>query len=139
MRTKLFVFDVNTFVSAFIVGSDKNAKAFDKALELGRVVYTHGMWLELTEVFLRAKFDKYLSFNFREKLLLSIEEQLLEWPDPTEVISACRDPKDNKYLELAVSCKASAIVTGDKDLLVLNPFRNIPIINSGDFLLDFSR
>jgi putative PIN family toxin of toxin-antitoxin system len=36
----------------------------------------------------------------------------------TNVIKACRDPKDDKYLELAVSSGASCIITGDKDLLV---------------------
>jgi len=49
----------------------------------------------------------------------------------------CRDPKDNKYLELAVAANASCIVTGDQDLLVLNPFRNIPILTSADFLAQF--
>lgn len=43
-------------------------------------------------------------------------------------VSICRDPKDNKYLELALSGKADCIITGDKDLLVLHPFDNIPIL-----------
>ncbi|MGN6530740.1 MAG: PIN domain-containing protein [Ginsengibacter sp.] len=45
--------------------------------------------------------------------------------------------KDNKYLELAVHYKASCIITGDKDLLVLHPFRNIPILTASDFLQTF--
>jgi putative PIN family toxin of toxin-antitoxin system len=49
----------------------------------------------------------------------------------------CRDTKDNKFLELAVSANASCIITGDKDLLVLNPFRGIPILNAADFLNNF--
>ena len=43
-------------------------------------------------------------------------------------IQACRDPKDDKFLELAVNGSAEVIVTGDKDLLVLDPFRGISII-----------
>ncbi|WP_079680589.1 putative toxin-antitoxin system toxin component, PIN family [Planktothrix sp. PCC 11201] len=50
-------------------------------------------------------------------------------------IEECRDPKDNKYLELAVSGNADYIITGDKDLLVLNPFRAISIITVDQFLL----
>jgi len=42
-------------------------------------------------------------------------------------INACRDIKDNKFLELAVSGNASAIITGDNDLLTLNPFQKITI------------
>jgi putative PIN family toxin of toxin-antitoxin system len=40
-----------------------------------------------------------------------------------ETIDICRDPKDNKFLELAISGKATHIITGDKDLLELHPFR----------------
>lgn len=53
---------------------------------------------------------------------------------PTDTITACRDPKDNKFLELAVSANAPCIITGDKDLLSLNPFRDIPIVSASDFL-----
>jgi predicted nucleic acid-binding protein len=45
-----------------------------------------------------------------------------------ERIAACRDPTDDKFLELVVNGHADIIVTGDLDLLVLNPFRGIPII-----------
>ena len=36
-----------------------------------------------------------------------------ETVDVTEVITDCRDPKDNKFLELAVNGKASHIISGD--------------------------
>jgi putative PIN family toxin of toxin-antitoxin system len=138
VRTKTFVFDVNILVSAFIVGSYSNSLAFDKALETGRVVCTHAIWTELADVFLREKFDKYHPFEDRVKFLSYLEAQLLQWPQPVEKIKVCRDPKDDKYLELAVSAKAYCIITGDKDLLVLNPFENIPIISSAEFLTVFS-
>ena len=56
---------------------------------------------------------------------------------PDESITACRDSKDNKFLELAVAANASCIITGDKDLLVLHPFKNIPILSSSEFLNRF--
>lgn len=49
-------------------------------------------------------------------------------------VDDCRDPKDNKFLELALTVNANCIVTGDKDLLVLHPFRQIPIITVTEFL-----
>ena len=52
----------------------------------------------------------------------------------TERIVACRDPKDDKFLELAVSGHVDVLVTGDSDLLALNPFRGIPIITPADFV-----
>lgn len=72
-----------------------------------------------------AKFKKELS----EKVSESISKIF--------TITACRDPKDNKFLELAVAAKASCIITGDKDLLELHPFRGIPILTVNDFLNDF--
>ena len=52
---------------------------------------------------------------------------------PNIVITDCRDPKDNFLLELAVSAEADYIITGDKDLLVLNPYKNINIVSANDF------
>jgi putative PIN family toxin of toxin-antitoxin system len=52
-------------------------------------------------------------------------------------IDICRDRKDNKFLELAVSAGATCIITGDKDLLVLNPFKGILILTAADFLNAF--
>ncbi len=51
-----------------------------------------------------------------------------------EPIRACRDPKDDKFLEVAVAGEADVIVSGDEDLLVLNPFRGIPILPPAEFL-----
>ena len=55
----------------------------------------------------------------------------------TERIAVCRDPKDDKFLELAVSGQATCIVTSDDDLLALNPFRGIPILSVAQFLKSF--
>jgi uncharacterized protein len=52
----------------------------------------------------------------------------------TEKIKDCRDEKDNMFLELAVCGSSEYLVNGDKDLLELNPFRNIPILNATEFL-----
>jgi putative PIN family toxin of toxin-antitoxin system len=136
-RTDLFIFDVNTLVSAFLVGSFKNNDAFRRALKIGLVITNHKIKKELTDVFLREKFDKYVSLEERIGILSFLETQLIELKEPDEKIYACRDEKDNKYVELAVHYKASCIITGDKDLLVLHPFRNIPILSASDFLQTF--
>ena len=52
----------------------------------------------------------------------------------TECITACRDPTDDKFLELAINGHADVIVSGDSDLLVLNPFRKIPIVTPVTFV-----
>jgi len=52
----------------------------------------------------------------------------------TERITACHDPHDDKFLELAVNGRADLIVSGDADLLALNPFRDIPILTPAAFI-----
>ena len=54
----------------------------------------------------------------------------------SHIIRECRDPKDNKFLELAVNGRTHAIVTGDKDLLALHPFRDVSIITPAQYLID---
>ena len=125
-------------MSAFLIGSHTNALAFDKAIETGRIVISHYINLELSDVFLRSKFDRFASLQDRINLLGYLDRQLFLWPNSLETIKACRDPKDDKYLDLAVTCKASCIVTGDKDLLVLHPFKNIPILTAAEFLNTFN-
>jgi uncharacterized protein len=52
----------------------------------------------------------------------------------TERIAACRDPTDDKFLELAVNGHAALIVSGDHDLLALNPGHQIPIVTPAIFV-----
>jgi len=56
-----------------------------------------------------------------------------------ERIAACRDPTDDKFLELAINGHADLIVTGDGDLLALNPFREIPIVTPAAFVQGVAR
>ena len=56
-----------------------------------------------------------------------------------ERITACRDPTDDKFLELAVNGGADLIVSGDGDLLALNPFRDIPIVTPAAFVQGVAR
>ena len=69
-------------------------------------------------------------------MLNDIEKEAL-FIESVVKISECRDPKDNKFLELAVAGNADCIVTGDKDLLVLNPYCGTKIISPANFFILF--
>jgi putative PIN family toxin of toxin-antitoxin system len=88
---------------------------------------------ELDDVLHRPKFDKYVSETQRLEFLAALVREA-ELIDVVDVITDCRDPKDNKFLELALSGRASHVVTGDTDLLVLHPFREIAIVTPQSFL-----
>ncbi|HMC53996.1 MAG TPA: putative toxin-antitoxin system toxin component, PIN family [Gemmatimonadaceae bacterium] len=80
-----------------------------------------------------AKFDRYVRRE-RHAALLERVASLVEIIDVLQSIRASRDPKDDKFLEAAVNGRADVIVTGDKDLLALNPFRGIAIVTPADYL-----
>jgi putative PIN family toxin of toxin-antitoxin system len=86
----------------------------------------------------REKFNRYVLQEEREHCLGALLREAIV-VDTMEVVRACRDPKDDMYLELAVSGKATCIVSGDQDLLLLNPFRGIPIITPDEFLTSFEK
>jgi hypothetical protein len=134
MTTKpRFVIDTNTFISALLNVQSVPRRALAKARSGGQLLQSDSTIQELNEVVKRKKFDKYVT---EQERLAFVEELLREVVvvEITVTITACRDPKDDKYLELAVSGNASCIVSGDKDLLALHPFREIPILAPADFL-----
>jgi predicted nucleic acid-binding protein len=59
--------------------------------------------------------------------------------DITETFQACRDPKDDKFLEIATNGLATYLITGDPDLLVLHPFHGISIISPDTFILTLTQ
>jgi len=131
------VFDANVIISAMLIHDSTSGLAFFKALDQDELLISASIIQELNDVLLREKFNPYLLQEERERFLAALlrEATLV---DITEPIRVCRDPKDNQYLEVAVSGQADVIVSGDEDLLVLNPFRNVAIISVGEFL-NFSR
>lgn len=60
--------------------------------------------------------------------------ELSEFVEPERLAVICRDPADQKYLEAAVGGRAQAIVSGDKDLMVLKVIQGIPILTPRAFL-----
>ena len=88
---------------------------------------------ELDEVIHRQKIDKYLSEEERIEFLTTFVHEV-ELVNVVETVTDCRDPRDNKFLELAVSGRATHIVTGDSDILVLHPFRGVAIVSPSQFL-----
>ena len=87
----------------------------------------------MTDVLTRPKFELYVASTERE-LFISWLAESVHFIDIRQTITACRDRKDDKFLELAVNGNAELIVSGDQDLLILNPFNEISIVTVKDFL-----
>jgi putative PIN family toxin of toxin-antitoxin system len=127
------VIDTGVIVSAVLLPRSVPRQAFDLAAARGPLLVSEETIAELDEVLRRPKFDKYVSESQRLEFLAALVRKA-EVVEVVDVVTECRDPKDNKFLELALSGKSSHIVTGDLDLLVLHPFRGIVIVNPQSFL-----
>jgi uncharacterized protein len=131
-RTRI-VFDTNVLVSAALFQQSVPRRAFDRVIALGQIIVSTTTLAELREVLSRSRFDRYVSPATRSAFLDDFQAAT-QAVETTEVIRACRDAKDDQFLELAVSGKASYLVTGDDDLLSLHPFREVLILTPAVFL-----
>jgi putative PIN family toxin of toxin-antitoxin system len=132
-----FVVDNNVLLSSILIASSRPDTALKKIRNLGDILFSQATFQELQEILGRPKFDRYISLNIRLQFLAKIKLELEEI-EIIETIKICRDEKDDKFLEVAVNGNANYLITGDKDLLVLHPFRNIEIINVNEFLTRFN-
>ena len=82
---------------------------------------------------LSPKFDRYVPRERRDALLLRLAP-LIEIVEVVQQIRASRDPDDDKFLEVAINGRADVVVSGDGDLLDLNPFRGIAILAPADYV-----
>jgi len=136
MMNSYFIFDTNTLLSALFNEESTSGLALKKARMLGTLLVSREIVEEYIIVFSREKFNRWVKIETRIDFIENIISNSISI-NPDQSIKACRDPKDDKYLSLAVSAQASYIVTGDKDLLILNPFQQISILNPSDFLASF--
>jgi uncharacterized protein len=131
------VVDTNVFVSAALKDRSFPALALHVVAQRGTLLKSAATEGQLIEVLARPRIAALVAPEAAEwmrTLLLAAETVVI-----TERIAACRDPTDDKFLELAVNGQADMIVSGDADLLVLNPFRGIPIVPPATFVQGAAR
>lgn len=128
-----FVFDTNVLVSALLLAQSVPRHAFDRALAHGKVLISWAALAELHEVLSRKQFRKYIDEEDVRRFLAALTREA-EWVEVRARIAVCRDPKDNKFLELASSGRATHLVSGDSDLLSLTPFQGVTILTPHAFL-----
>jgi putative PIN family toxin of toxin-antitoxin system len=127
------VFDTNVYVSAAILADSKPRRTLDLALQRGRVLLSFAVLTEVYEVLARKQFRRYVNDEDIRLFLRTLTRETVS-VDVNVRIAACRDSSDDKFLELAVSGSATHIITGDSDLLELDPFQGIRIIRPQTFL-----
>ena len=133
MKRERVVIDTNVLISGLLSTTSAPAQAVEKAVTKAQLVATLETLRELIEKLHSPKFDRYVRRERRDALLERVAS-LVEIIDVLQPIRASRDAKDDKFLEAAVNGRADVIVTGDKDLLDLNPFRRVAIVTPAEYL-----
>ncbi len=136
MNPNRVVIDTNVFISALLNSLGTPKKVINIAVSQFTILQSEATYQELATRISKNKFDKYLEKDDRLDFLSSLKNRSL-FVDIWHETRVCSDLDDNKFLELAVSGMAQYIITGDKELLILNTYQGIPIITPAEFLVIF--
>jgi putative PIN family toxin of toxin-antitoxin system len=127
------VFDTNVLISAALQAASIPSRAFRHAARTDMILVSTATLSELAGTLERPKFDRYVSLAARRQFVgfVHVASRIVEID---RLIRACRDPRDDKFLDVAVNGGAGLIVTGDADLLALHPFEGIAIVTPAAYL-----
>jgi len=125
------IFDTNIWISFLI---SKSLGDLDKLILNGKIVllFSHESMTEFIDVTSREKLKPF----FKEEDIASLIDLIEEYGEIVKVrsnVQICRDKKDNFLLALAKDGKADYLVSGDKDLLVLESFEKTKIVSLTSF------
>ena len=128
----MIVLDASTLVGAAIRRGSVPDQAMRQAFATDRVAISQAMVAELVDVLHRPRLARFVDSGLRDDVLSLVKTEGAVFAS-TEQVTDCRDPKDNLYLELALAAEADTIVSSDADLLVLHPWRSVPILRPADY------
>lgn len=134
MKADRVVVDTNVLISALLIPAGKPGQVVTHLAHsnatplLSRVTF-----LELATRLDRPKFDRYRTRAQMNRYLEWLAD-VAEWIKPSIRIEACRDPDDNRFLEVLVAGDGDVLISGDADLLELNPFEGRAVVSPREFL-----
>lgn len=129
---KRVVFDTSSLIPACLNPDREPAQIFRRALLEHDVFTSAEAFNELASVLSRDKFNAWRPIEHRMMWVRLFREAVI-FVEADTVVTECRDPKDNKFLELSLSAKADVLIASDVHLLELHPFRGVQILLLTDF------
>ena len=129
------VADSNTVVSAFLWGGAP-AEVLAAAREQRLSLFTSAALIaELEDVLSREKFSARIArVGSTAAELIAGYRALAQLVRTAEITPVSRDPDDDQVIACAIAADASLIVTRDRDLRTLDPFRTIRILPAREAL-----
>lgn len=129
---KKVVFDTSALIPVCLHPNREPAHIFRQTITQHDVFSSPDAFNELLTVLSRDKFNAWQPLQQRLLWAKFFKESVV-LIKPTEPVNACRDPKDNKFLELALAAKADFLVSSNIHLLEMHPFRQIAILSLPSF------
>lgn len=134
MKAERLVVDSNVLISALLNPKGTPRRALERlAADSAILLFSEETFAELVVRLAKPKFDAYRTTEQMEAFLDWLTD-LGEWVQQVIEIEACRDSDDNKFLAVALTGGADCLITGDADLLALDPFEGLPILAPAAFL-----
>ncbi len=127
MPSARVIVGTNVLISRLLVPHSVAGRVVSRLIKITRLLVSEDTLAELAQTISRDKFNPYVSLEDRQEFF-RLYARLAEWVPISSTVRVCRDPNDDKFLELAVDGQAQMVVTGDKDLLGLSPYGGIEIL-----------
>jgi len=124
------VVDTNVILSAALSPNGVPAQLLDELLQVGRLVFSTTTFAELEARIWLPKFDRYLPMERRRRVLQEVTGSA-HWVEPSDTVTQhtySRDPKDDAFVHAALAVNVIRLISGDDDLLCLNPLGNLRIL-----------
>jgi uncharacterized protein len=135
MKAERLVVDSNVWIAALLSPAGTARQLVDAILDRGiDVLMSESTFAELVSRLERPKFDRYREPESWNSFLTALVELALWHEDAGTATGASRDGDDDKFLALAVTGQADAIISGDRDLLELVSHEGIPVFTPAQFL-----
>lgn len=133
MTRERVVIDTNVFISGMLSNTSTPARVVEHSMEHGQLLASTDTLRELMTRLMAPKFDRYLSRERRDALLARLAP-IVEVVEIVQRVRASRDANDDQFLEVALNGRADVLVSGDRDLLALHPFRGTAILTPTAYL-----
>ncbi|MEI6025965.1 MAG: putative toxin-antitoxin system toxin component, PIN family [Betaproteobacteria bacterium] len=122
------VVDTNVIISAALSPHGASALLLKRVLLEGQVVLCAATFAELETRLWRPKFDPYFTLPDRQALLHDLASSAHWHEAPQATGTWCRDPDDDKFIALALATQVTRLITGDADLLCLDPLAELRLL-----------
>lgn len=123
------VLDTNVLLSAALSPKGAPAQLLDRLLTQAQIVFSEQPFAELKTRLWKPKFDRYITMERRQTLLHDFNA-IAHWvsvPEPTAHVAYSRDASDDAFIYGALAAGARRLVTGDDDLLCLDPIKSLDL------------